>query len=316
MSPPARPRLYRVAGLRIAVERPLAHLIPEDGAGPADVEITFAPLVAHPGAAAGAFEVHSPHTADLVVAGRLRIRASGGNQMVVDAAPGVPDGEILTYLFGPAFSALLHQRGTPPLHAGAVALGEGAVAVAGASGSGKSTTVRALLQAGARLLTDDQTVVQGPSATVAPGLAAVKLWPAAAARFDERPRERDRVAPGRDKFHLGVASARMADAPVPLRAVCILAPRAEQGAPRLERLRPPQAIMALGGLAHHAYVADAMGRRRAIFLLAAELAGRVPVFVLHRPDDLARLDEVAESVIAAARLQEERMPGALAWGAP
>lgn len=308
--------LYRVAGLRIASERPLDHLPPSDRAGPSpDVHIAFAPLAARPGRVAGAFEVHSPDSADLVIPGRLRIRVSGGRALTVDAALDVPPAEILTFLFGPAFAALLHQRGTPPLHAGAVALAGGAVAVAGASGTGKSTTVRALLRAGARLLTDDQMVIEPPADRVAPGIAAVKLWQAAAAHFDDPARDSDRVAAGRDKFHLGIASGQMARAPAPLRAVCILAPRAGCAPPCLERLCVPEAVMALGGLSHHAYVADAMGRRRAIFHLAADLAGRVPVFLLHRPDDLASLDEVAERVLEAAG-QEATRPNVLARIAP
>jgi hypothetical protein len=97
--------------------------------------------------------------------------------------------------------------------------------------------------------------------------------------------------------------------------VCILAPRAGSAPPCLERLCVPEAVMALGGLSHHAYVADAMGRRRAIFHLAADLAGRVPVFLLHRPDDLASLAEVVERVLEAAG-QEATRPNALARIAP
>jgi hypothetical protein len=50
--------------------------------------------------------------------------------------------------------------GREALHAATVVVGEGAVALAGASGMGKSTLAAALLERGARLLSDDVTVVE------------------------------------------------------------------------------------------------------------------------------------------------------------
>lgn len=299
------PHHYRVGGLRLASERPLPLLRPLDTAcDTPEVHIRFARLAPLPGAPAGAFQVHSADCADLVIPDRLRIRVSNGNRLVVDAGPHMRAAEWQTYLFGPAFAALLHQRGAPALHAGAVSIGSGAVAVAGASGLGKSTTIRALLRAGCRFITDDQLVLDADNWRVEPGVPSMKLWRAAALHFSDPADDGARVADGLDKFHVPLAQGSPAQAPPaspgPLRAICILARDRDGPAPRLERLPPRQAVMALGGLAHHAYVADAMGRRAAIFHQAARLADRLPVFILHRPDDLTAIGRVADLVIAAA----------------
>ncbi|WP_127089102.1 hypothetical protein [Aquabacter cavernae] len=286
---------YRVGGLRVASGRPLPDLDPlaSDGRVP-DVRIAFGPLTPLPGAVSGPFQVHSPHSADFTLPDRLRIRIADGQRLTVDAVPHVSASEIQTFLFGPAFAALLHQRGTPPLHAGAVAVGARAVAVAGASGAGKSTALRALLAVGCRFLTDDQLVVDPATMGVEPGVPALKLWAAAAAHFHDRPDDDRRVMPGRDKFHMALPAP--ACGPLPLKAVCILVPQEGIARPSLERLSLTQAVVALGNLSHHAYAADLMGRRRAIFEQAVALAERVPVFLLLRPDDLSAIDHVAHLI--------------------
>lgn len=294
------PHQYRVGGLRLASERPLPLLRPlATACDTPEVHIRFARLAPLAGAPAGAFQVHSADCVDLVIRERLRIRISNGDSLVVDAAKDVRAAELQTYLFGPAFAALLHQRGAAPLHAGAVSIDGAAVAVAGASGMGKSTTIRALLRAGCRFLTDDQLVLDADSGRVEPGVPSLKLWRAATVHFSDAADDSARVADGLDKFHVPLAQASPVS-PSPLRAICILARDPDAPTPRLERLPAQQAVMALGGLAHHAYVADAMGRRAAIFHQAARLADRLAVFILRRPDDLAAIGRVADLVMAAA----------------
>ncbi|MEP9378544.1 hypothetical protein ABLE91_17645 [Aquabacter sp. CN5-332] len=292
---------YRVSGLTLGAERPLPYLNAVDDTWAPDVRIAFAPVPAQPAAkTSGLFHIHAPDLVDLVVPDRLTIRISGGRQMTVAVAPDLEAGELQTLLFGPAFAVLLHQRGSPPLHAGAVRVGEGALAIAGHSGAGKSTTVRALVRRGCRLLCDDQLVVEAGTGMAHAGFPAMKLWGHAAAFFGEAVEAARRVRPGLDKFHLDAAEA-FAPQAVPLRVICVLVPDPAAARPTAERLSSPQAVMALGGLCHYGQTADALGMRPAIFRWAAALAARVPVYVLRRPDDLAGIEEVADLVWTLAR---------------
>lgn len=284
---------YRVSGLTLCAARPLPYLNGVDGAGTPDVQIDFAPVPARPAPkTSGLFHIHAPGLVDLVVPERLTIRIADGRHMTVAAAQSLEMGELQTLLFGPAFAVLLHQRGSPPLHAGAVRVGDGAVAIAGHSGAGKSTTVRALVRRGCRLLCDDQLVVEAGTGMAHAGFPAVKLWDKAAAFFGEAVEAARRVRPGLDKFHLDAAEA-FAPQAAPLRVICVLLPDPAAARPTAERLSGPQAVMALGGLCHYGQTAAALGMRPAIFRWAAALAARVPVYLLRRPDDLVGIEEVA-----------------------
>src|SRR6185437_15564144 len=86
-----------------------------------------------------------------------------------------------SYLMGSLFAVLCHQRGLLPLHASAVATGEGAIAFLGSSGAGKSSLAAFLARAGYRVLADDICVID-PTASryrrVLPVAPWLKLWSA------------------------------------------------------------------------------------------------------------------------------------------
>src|SRR5690606_23216096 len=76
------------------------------------------------------------------------------------------------------------DQGLPLLHASAVADDSGAVAIAGASGAGKSTTALACLAAGLRIVGDDACLVRfDPEPTIYSIYARAKLEPDALAKL-------------------------------------------------------------------------------------------------------------------------------------
>jgi len=87
----------------------------------------------------------------------------------------------------------------------------------------------------------------------------------------------------------------------PIRSLFLLGPVTPDAASFAEELRGADALM---GLVAHSYHADLLARELAI--LAAQLetfravTERVPVFLLHVPRDLRRLDEAIDVVLAAA----------------
>jgi hypothetical protein len=76
-------------------------------------------------------------------------------------------------------AALLRNRGLLVLHANAVQTPDGVVVIGGDSGSGKSTTLAALLRRGCRMLSDDVTALRPGDAPgvieVVPGAAQIHL---------------------------------------------------------------------------------------------------------------------------------------------
>ncbi len=78
-----------------------------------------------------------------------------GRQIRVWPAAGATYKDIEIFLFGPTWATLCHQRGMLPLHASAIVTGNGITAIAGHSGSGKSTTAAALNSLGYEVIADD-----------------------------------------------------------------------------------------------------------------------------------------------------------------
>src|SRR5688500_12575390 len=72
---------------------------------------------------------------------RFRIRS--GRELTVDPAPGIPPASLRLAILGRAIGAMLQWQGLFVLHASAVARAGRAIAFAGDSGSGKSTTAAA-----------------------------------------------------------------------------------------------------------------------------------------------------------------------------
>src|SRR5207244_7843154 len=102
--------------------------------------------------------------------------AADGGRIVCHPLAGATDDVLHTYLLGQVLSFALLKQGIEPLHATVVVVGGGAVGFLGDCGYGKSTTAAAFLQAGHRLLTDDQLVVSasGTGVLAHPGPSRIK----------------------------------------------------------------------------------------------------------------------------------------------
>jgi hypothetical protein len=89
------------------------------------------------------------------------------------------------YLFAQMLSFPLLQHGLDPLHAAVVMTPAGCLGLLGDSGAGKSTLTMALVQLGARVVTDDLMafVVGETEVRALPGPPRVRLLPASAARL-------------------------------------------------------------------------------------------------------------------------------------
>ena len=294
--------VYRASGWRIRSERALPFLWPTTAdAADADVAIEFGPLgpLGCGAQALGPFLIHSPDVIDFKRSD-VSIRIEAARRIRVDCPPIYDDAELHTYLAGPVFAALAHQRGQPPLHAGALALAHGAIAVVGHSGAGKSTTTRGLMQRGLRLMSDDQLIVDPLTGLAYPAYPSTKLWAASADMLGEDLGPAPRVMPGHDKFHLDAKDS-FESAPRPLRMIFVVVPDAEAPELRHRRLTVAEAIPTLSAYVHYRAVAEAIGRREAIFDWAARVAQRAPVVLIRRPLAPGGLPALLDFVLEAAQ---------------
>jgi hypothetical protein len=220
----------------------------------------------------------------------------GGTGMWATWLPEATLEDTATYLLGPAAALLLRMRGVVPLHASAVEIGGRAVAFAGASGCGKSTTAAAFARRGHRVVTDDITALVPHDGVmhVQPSFPRLRLWPESVHGLFGRADALPLVTPNWDKRYLD-DDAGPAQAPLPLHAVCILEPGDEKGPPRLERLAGRAALIALLSNTTANHVLTPAMRALDLETLASVSEG-VPVLALHIPPGFDRLPDMCRLV--------------------
>ncbi|HLK50256.1 MAG TPA: hypothetical protein VKT49_19070 [Bryobacteraceae bacterium] len=181
-------------------------------------------------------------------------------QMFID--PAADDATLEFVLFRGVLPRILHLRGVTCLHASAVALRDGVVALCGPSGAGKSTLAAALVSRGLPLVSDDVVPIRpGPPVMAGPGLPELRLYPSAVERIGISGQV-GAPLPGQSKAHW--QPRRAPDKPLPLLAIYLLQP-ATGSAEQPASLAPAPANEALVSLISNSYwvhpgQTDALGR--------------------------------------------------------
>lgn len=291
-------RHYAYGGLIFRSSVPLPLMPHSDEPGSVDVDVTFGLLPAPAAECLRAnphFAMFADGTAILRSPHGIRLQIDNGRMLRIDVPEGVDTRLVQSWLIGPGLGLIMHQRGIPPLHACAVSRDGLAVAVAGDSGAGKSTTARALMQRGYDLIAEDQAIIDPAEATLFPGVPDLRLWAVAAERFGERTEEHARVGMHEDKFTISSSRDRFDQTPRPLAALFVLSSEPAD-MPASTRLRAGPAAHALHSHIYRQRLATFMGRGADMFGWATALAARVPVYAVRRPHDLTRLDQLAAHI--------------------
>jgi hypothetical protein len=291
---------YQAYTLRLRSSFPLLELLPTPPTDPVDVDVSTVPE-AYPG-----LEMLQP--VQIVPEGVVyRLYPVGvvfvrqDHEIVLQTIPESDPAQVSDLIVNHAMALILHQRGQFVLHASAVAVDGGAVAFAGASGLGKSTTAAVFDQQGYRMLSDDIVAINAQPAhpVVFPAFPQVKLLPDAVASLygvsdalplhaqdgGKRVFRRDTVFP---------------QTPLPLKAIYLL----DRGDHTY--IEPVPARQALIELFPHSYIARQVRlygvdllkgthTEAAHFTNSARIASRVPIRRLRRsfaPGELAALPEL------------------------
>lgn len=204
---------------------------------------------------------------------------------------------------GPVLSYWLERRGTPTLHASAVAVEGRAVAFLSSQGSGKTGLAAALMRAGCPLLTDDVLPVEEREGTffARPGYPEMRMWPDEASFFVDAWEElslvhaevtKRRVPAGEGGF------GTFRDASLSL--ACIYIPqRRPEGPLEIVDVAPRDALIELVRYSFSPHLVQAAGLQPRRFDLFARLVTRVPVRRLLYPSGFEHLERVAEAVLGA-----------------
>lgn len=226
--------------------------------------------------------------------------------------------DAVSLLLGAVLGHVLRLRGVLCLHASVVAVEGNAIALIGASGTGKSTTAAALAARGFSALTDDIAALYwvGDRIWVQPGYPSLRLWSPSLKALQVPVAGLSRVSSRIDKCFLqldtGPAQSiednhfaendstnqrQFAATPLPLQAIYVLDQR--DASCRVAIAQPLNSIAALHHLLTHAYGRDVLStsQRQDELRQLAAIAQTIPIRLLHRPDDLNQLDRLCTLII-------------------
>jgi hypothetical protein len=203
--------------------------------------------------------------------------APGGDEVEVSAVPPASNDLVLDTFHRAVAPMVLQVAGREVLHASAVRVPSGVIALAAVSETGKSTTASALASRGHELWADDAVALDlGDSEVTALPLPF-------------RPRVRDVVM---DEHW------RLMDA-APLAAVCALRRDESLEGPACRQLEAAEAFQVL--LTHaYCFTLELEARKREMMSTYLELASRVPVFDVSFPTGLENLDRTLDLLEDAA----------------
>jgi len=237
-------------------------------------------------------------------------RYCDGTEFVVDRAgtrvwAAWPDALTLedaaTYLLGPIWGFVLRLRGHICLHAGAVAIGDRAIALAGPPGAGKSTTTAALAKLGFPVLCDDLVPLrdEGGVFSIVPSYPCLRLWPTSVSALFGSAEALPPLTPNWDKRSLDLTANgyRFGTDPLPLAAIYVLGDRSPQiDAPLVSVLAGHAALIALIANTYSNLLPDTGTRTPALRLLG-RMAARLPVRRVTPHADVAHLPALCRAIL-------------------
>ena len=256
-------------GLRLDAQLAVSGAVPDDRDGPADLAI-----LRDPPQSTGDAPVYARTDAGLcfVCPGVASYRIAAQSIHVAPDPDARPD-MITGMLVATALPAWLWLRGRFVLHAGAVRLSRGgAIAIAGASGSGKSTILAQLAAAGAAVIGDDTIAFSRDTGALASGLGGG--WFSARDDGGARP--------------FVAVDMRQSCSGAALAAILLLDQRCE-GEGGLMRIDPVAAVAALLTHRHRPRVPALLGRTVEVLHDATLLAGTIPLYSWRRRAGVATL---------------------------
>jgi len=312
-------RVYRFADLSVASAWPLSELPRVQHLPSVRPDITISRLPAPPAEPASSDWIHHwpDHSGAMSLArsdegNYLLLRfpglaafviSEGGSTLGAWPAPETGTETLRHLLLDQVLPRILAQQGRLVLHAGAVRIGQEAIAFIGETGRGKSTLTASFHAAGSELLSDDGLVLTQLDGTTRarPTYPSLRLWPEAVTGL---------YAHAPDVAPMAHYSAKkrviMEDitptAPLPLAALYVLAaePEDDTGSISLTRLSPGAVCMEI---ISNSFSLDVTDRRRAMDLLtvAGRIAEQLPVFSLVYPRRFGCLPNVREAIVRQQR---------------
>jgi hypothetical protein len=243
-----------------------------------------------------------------------RYLAEDGHRLTIERSSVADEEEVIRLGRTAPLAALLYQRGKFAFHAAAAVpsrrmssradfakqshITDGAVLLAGDSGTGKSTLLAALLQRGWKILSDELAAVgldEAGQPVIFPVSSEILLYEDALKKFDlQNLRELKPLANGRHAFS---ALGQFINTPLPLSSIYRLTVR-NDGEIETEQIRGQEYFQVINMLLYNSHVADVLLERVLHFRLASALVHSATLRRLTRPRGQWCVEELADRIEA------------------
>ncbi|HET9479871.1 MAG TPA: hypothetical protein VFO72_11030 [Pyrinomonadaceae bacterium] len=207
-----------------------------------------------------------------------------------------------TYLLGPVMGFVLLLRGLMCLHASAIVVDGGAIALVGPAGSGKSTTAAAFSARGFSVLAEDVVTLDDRADRffVRPAYPCIRLWPASAATLYGSRSALPPLTPNWDKCYLDLTqqSGQFESESQPLAAIYLLGERSDDPeAPFVESVDRADGLISLIANTYGTKLINKQMRAREFDLLSRVLT-HVPLRRVTPHTDPSRLAELCDRLLS------------------
>ncbi|MDZ7267797.1 MAG: ATP-binding protein [candidate division KSB1 bacterium] len=228
------------------------------------------------------------------------VDCSGREIGVTWAATSSPE-DAATYLLGPILAVALGLQEVTCLHASAVAIAGGAVALVGPSGAGKSTTAASFARLGFPVLSDDVLALRDRRSVflAQPGYPSLRLWSDAVTALFGSAEALPPLTPTWDKRCLDLCASeyKFQQDELPLRAIYFLDDRGQSPQSLIMPVPPAEGLLLL--LAN-SYLTHDLDRRHRLreFDLLSRVARHVPLRRVQAPENPAHLPALCAAITA------------------
>lgn len=226
-----------------------------------------------------------------------------GKTIEYEVRPGVDIARIPTYLLGWGLSMLLFQRNQAVIHCSALYRGDDAYLVCGRSGSGKSTMTSMLLDNGFSFMADDTSaaLIRDDGVYATPCFPYRKLCRDVVVSQKLNEEELIYIDEDKDKF-LVPYEEDFPTEPIKIKTLVFIervyAPEGEEP--------PASEIIEVTGMAKMGYIRkvlfldpliDNNTPPQMLFKMMLDLAGKMPIYIVTRPDGVDSRDEVFQNIL-------------------
>jgi hypothetical protein len=291
---------FKAYGLTISSCIHFPELLP--GAGAPDVTVVYGavprdlPGAKRNGVCYQAIPGQLLHEVDRIA----RYLVRGGNEIVIERHAEATDDDVRLFLLGPAFAALMHQRGILTLHGSTIKVDDGCVVFLGKCGMGKSTLAIELVRRGYTCLGDDICAISIGEDGVpyaVPAFPQAKLWPTSLEQFGIDPKGLRCIRPSREKRCLPLE--RFADEDrVPVKRLYVLSHANKEPELSVKPMTGPPRIRVLRDNTYRVEFLPGLNQAPHHFHQIVYLASRLPLKRVFRQRSGFEVNKLAHAVEA------------------